>query len=133
MDKTSCPDAVQPTRQITRSGIQQSLTQRDRTKEPANRPKPRLTKAQKEHIVQLIRKDLETCKSREGSASTCVSCEKQQYYLKKGSELGEARKKAITSHLKKIVKQAEEVTGLDYVRRMPADLRREMLSAIHSH
>jgi hypothetical protein len=133
-DRYVCPDAMQTRQNSITSGTQQSLPcRRDRTKEAANKPKPKLTRPQKEHLISLLRKDIESCNGREGQDRICVSCEKQQYYLQEGKKLDKAKIKATTDQLKKIVNQSKEATGLDCVRRMPADLRREMVSMIRSH
>ena len=129
-----CPDATHSRQNATTEGAHQCLPRlRNRKNEPANKRKPVLTESQKAYIIDLLTNDLEVCKGQSGTGSPCTSCKKQQFYMEKDHKPHQARKKAITYQLRKIVEASQQVTPLDYVRRMPTDLRRDMEAAISSH
>jgi len=130
-----CPDATHSRQDATMEGAHRYLPKhRNRKNEPANKPKPVLTESQKAYLINLLTNNLEVCKGQNGTGGRCTSCKIQQLYIdEKDYKPHEARKKAITYQLQEIVKDSQGVTPLNYLRRMPTDLRRHMEAVISSH
>ena len=132
-DKNACPDTAHAGQEVIVGGTHDSLPQRrNRRKERANQPKPRLNLYEKDYVTKLLKRDLEACKG-QGGDGACLGCEKFRYHIKQGQPNQGARKKANTDQLRKIVKASEDITGLDCLRRMPGDLRRRLERMIEEH